>query len=92
MSLIPYNDMNVLKSAAEASSVADTAIHEQQLSQVALAINTAANTGEHRCTYASGELLSSVLQKLKDEGYEVTKDSDDRSVATEYTIVFKSKG
>lgn len=92
MSLIPYNEMNILKSADEVSSIADTAIHDQQLSQVALAINTAANTGEHRCTYASGKLLDSVLQKLKDEGYQVNQDAEDRSAATEYTILFKSKG
>lgn len=92
MNLIPYNEMNILKSADEVSSIADTAIHEQQLSQVALAINTAANTGEHRCTYASGKLLDSVLQKLRDEGYQVKEDTEDRSAAIQYTIIFKSKG
>ena len=45
MSLIPQDELTILKAASAVKTVADTAVFEQEQKDIAYAINTAANTG-----------------------------------------------
>jgi len=70
--LIPISEMTELKSAAQAKAVADEAlkIHEKQ--QIAAAINSAANSGEHSIIYQH-PISDEVKAILEGQGYKVTR-------------------
>ena len=72
MSRIAPEDMTTLISAAQAKTVASTAITELEEMQVAHCINEAANTGETKAYY-SKPLSTTIIAKLKTEGYTLTE-------------------
>ena len=71
MPLIPVTDLGKLKSAKELKKVASSAEVELQLSKVAYALNTAANSGE-TCVTVCEELLPEVIKKLEAEQYSIS--------------------
>lgn len=73
MSLIPMNEMTVLKSASEVRGVADSAEATLQEMSLAALINNAANTGEYFATWEH-PLLDELKEKLEAQGYHVKQD------------------
>lgn len=72
MSRIAPEDMTTLISAAQAKTVASTALAELEEISVANCINTAANTGAYEAQY--GHPISAALKtKLTTEGYTITE-------------------
>lgn len=72
-SLIPQDELTVLKPASEVKEVALAAHILHQFQTAAYNINTAANTGELRAIFI-GDMYPEVKSKLEDEGYCVVKD------------------
>ena len=70
MSRIAPEDMTTLISAAQAKSVADTAVVELEEMQIAHCINEAANTGSTEAYYAK-PISETLLTKLDTEGYTI---------------------
>ena len=70
MGLIQRDSLNILLPAAEAQSVASTAIDELNLQQVAYAINSAANTGELR-TVIMSSMTDNTISELEAKGYKI---------------------
>lgn len=83
MALIPAEDLTTLQAAATVKDAADSAesIHEEQ--SVAYAINTAANSGEHRVRF-SKPISAELQEKLETNGYTVYRDLS--SVLPQYII------
>lgn len=68
--LTPITELDVLKSASDASSIADTAIDEQDEKVAAYIINTMANTGAHRLLY-NHRMSDTLKATLTGKGYTV---------------------
>lgn len=71
MSRIAPEDMTTLISAAQAQTVASTAVSELEEMQVAHCINEAANTGEYQAFY-SRPISAALRTKLEGQGYTLT--------------------
>ena len=70
MSLIPQDELIVLKSASAVKTVAESAALDQERMSVAHAINSAANTGETR-TVINRRLSDSMISELETNGYKL---------------------
>lgn len=68
--LTPIAELDILKSASDASSIADTAIEEQDEKVAAYIINTMANTGAHRLLY-NHHMSDTLKATLIGKGYVV---------------------
>lgn len=66
--MFPKDEMTVLHTAAECTTVANNALKDQQLAEVAHLINNAANTGETTARYLQ-QLLPEVKSELESNGY-----------------------
>jgi len=73
MALIPMDELQTLKAAADVKTVADTAEADQQEKEIAYLINTAANCGQYDVAY-NGKILETILTKLESDGYTITYD------------------
>lgn len=68
MNLVERTDMDKLRTAQESAQTAATAEDDIQLKAVAYAINSAANTGEHRVLFQE-KLRQAVADELEANGY-----------------------
>lgn len=73
-SLIPMDELTVLKSASEVKAVADEAVQIIEQQTMAAAINSAANTGQHSITW-SKPISDALKAVLEGQGYTVTKNN-----------------
>ena len=71
ISLYPVDEIGIYHTAAEVKSVADEAEKLQQLTSIAKAINTAANTGAY-VTRVMGPILPEIITQLETDGYTIT--------------------
>ncbi len=71
MSLIPQDELTILKAASAVKTVASTAVFEQEQKDIAYAINTAANTGNTEVLVH--RILSKQMETtLTQQGYTLT--------------------
>lgn len=70
MALIERDKLNVLISAQEAKTIAEGALDDINLQQVAYAINTAANTGETEAIILT-RMTAKTKEELEAKGYRV---------------------
>ena len=73
-SLIPMDELTILKSANEVKAVADEAVQIIEQQTMAAAINSAANTGQHSITW-SKPISDALKAVLEGQGYIVTKNN-----------------
>lgn len=73
-SLIPMDELTILKSASEVKAVADEAVQIIEQQTMAAAINSAANTGQHSITW-SKPISDALKAVLEGQGYTVTKNN-----------------
>lgn len=70
MSLVPKDQMTILRSASEAKATAQSAEDEIQLQAVAYAINNASNTGQYEVVFQE-KLRDATKSELEAKGYTI---------------------
>lgn len=86
MALFPVDEMAVLHSAAEAKSVADTAVDDANVISAAKQINNAANTGSTEI-YWTREMTDNLKSTLEGQGYTVNQVHDRTAKPGWYWII-----
>lgn len=87
MSRIDQKDLCILKTAAEIRTVANDADKELELSRIAFAINTAANSGEYQVEWVD-KISDDAKTALESKGY--TLETKIVALSTHYIIKWEA--